>query len=184
MISQQAKDALDFIVTSALKSSMVASADDRCEVTVISDIKDIKEKKVVLLTVSSYVFRVMTMVYFTLNKDTKAHFAAINRSEVEAMSDSDFLDVICECGNIFCGALNRELGNHFPHLGMSTPNVLDRECVDYLTELDAGYTQHFKISINDNFTMHASLCVCDFADIDFTVDMTQTEENNGELELF
>lgn len=184
MISQQAKDGLDFVVTSALKSAMVASADDRCDVTVVDDIQGIKEEKVVLLTVSSYVFRVMTMLYFTLNKDTKAHFAAVNRAEVEAMSDSDFLDVICECGNIFCGALNRELGNHFPYLGMSTPNVLDRECVAYLAELNAGHTQHFRISINDSLTMHASLCFCDFADIDFKVDMTQTEESNGELELF
>lgn len=184
MISQQAKDAFDFIVTGALKNALCASSEGPCEVSVIEDVAEAKEKKVVLLTVSSYTFRVMTMLYFTLNRVTKAHFAAINRSEVETMEESDFLDVICECGNIFCGALNRELANHFPHLGMSTPNVLDRECVDYLTELDAGYTQHFKISINENFTMHASLCVCEFADIDFTVDMTQTEENNGELELF
>jgi hypothetical protein len=184
MISQQAKDAFDYIVTGALKSALVASPDDRCEVTVISDTKDIKEKKVVLLTVSSYVFRVMTMLYFTLNRDTKAHFAAINRSDVETMSDSDYLDVICECGNIFCGALNRELASQYPHLGMSTPNVLDRECVEYLSELKAGYTQHFSIVINEGLTLHATLCVSDFADLDFTVDMTQIEENNGELELF
>lgn len=184
MISQQAKDAFDFLLQSTLKGGMCPSSEDRCEVSIIDDIKEAKEKKVVLLTVSSYVFRVMTMVYFTLNKETKAHFAAINRVDPESMSDSDYLDVICECGNIFCGALNRELAQHFPHLGMSTPNVLDRECVDYLSELDAGYIRHFKLVINDSFTMHASLCVCEFADIDFTVDMTKTEESNGELELF
>jgi hypothetical protein len=184
MISQQAKDSFDFLLQGSLKNALASSPDDRIEVAVVEDIKEAKEKKVVLLTVSSYVFRVMTMVYFTLNKDTKAHFAAINRTDAEGMSDSDFLDVICECGNIFCGALNRELAQHYPHLGMSTPNVLDRECVDYLSELDAGYTRHFKITINDGLTMHASLCVCDFADIDFAVDMTQTEESNGELELF
>ena len=184
MISQQAKDAFDYTVTGALKSALCSSSDDRCEVEVIDDIKDVTEKKVVLLTVSSYLFRVMTLIYFTLNKDTKQHFAAINRGDPETMSESDFLDVIGECGNIFCGALNRELAKHFPHLGMSTPNVLDRDCIDYLQELDANYIKHFKISINDTFTMHASLCVCDFADIDFTVDMTQTEESNGELEMF
>lgn len=184
MISQQAKDAFDYTVTGALKNALCSSPDDRCEVEVIDDVKDITEKKVVLLTVSSYLFRVMTLIYFTLNKDTKNHFAAINRVEADTMSESDYLDVISECGNIFCGALNRELAHHFPHLGMSTPNVLDRDCIDYLQELDANYIKHFKISINDTFTMHASLCVCDFADIDFTVDMTQTEESNGELEMF
>ncbi len=185
MITQPAKDGFDFIMKGALSSALSASPDDRCEVEIIDNVKDINEKKVVLLTVSSYLFRVMTMIYFTLNRETKQHFAAINRGDVDTMTESDFLDVICECGNIFCGALNRELAHHFPHLGMSTPNVLDRDCVDYLQELEAGYIKHFKISINETLTMHASLCVCDFADIDFAVDMTQAEEEtNGELELF
>ena len=184
MISQQAQDALDFIVTGALKNALSASPDDHCEIEALSDVGDIKERKAVMLTVSSYLFRVVTLIYFTLNNDTQQHFAAINRAEPETMGESDYLDVIGECGNIFCGALNRELAHHFPHLGMSTPNVLDRECVNYLHELEAGYIKHFKITINYALTLHASLCVCDFADIDFTVDMTQTEESNGELEMF
>lgn len=185
MITQQAKDAFDFTMMGALKSALVSSSDDHCDVQVIDDVADVKEKKVVLLTVSSYLFRVITLVYFTLNKETKAHFAAINRVDPETMSESDYLDVICECGNIFCGALNRELAKHFPHLGMSTPNVLDRDCIDYIEELDAGYIKHFKIEINSSFTMHASLAVCDFADIDFYVDTTSNaDESNGELEMF
>ncbi|HET8694969.1 MAG TPA: hypothetical protein VFM33_09910 [Aquabacterium sp.] len=185
MITQQAKDAFDYIVINSLKGALSSSSDDRVEVEVIDDVKDAKEKKIVLLTVSSYLFRVMTMLYFTLNKESKQHFAAINRSDPQSMTEGDFLDVICECGNIFCGALNRELAQHFPHLGMSTPNVLDRDCVDYLQELDAGYIKHFKVAINDMVTMHASLAVCDYADIDFTVDMSSNaDENNGELELF
>ncbi len=184
MISQPAKDAFDYIMSGALKGALCASPEEQCEVEVIHDTKAITEKKVVLLTVSSYLFRVMTLLYFTLDRNTKQHFANLNKVEPETMSESDHLDVIGECGNIFCGALNRELARHFPHLGMSTPNVLDRDCVDYLDQLDAGYIKHFKVRINDALTMHASLCVCDFADIDFTVDMTQTEESNGELEMF
>lgn len=184
MISKQAQDAFDFIVTGALKQALCASADDRCDIQAVSNVDEIQEKKVVMLTVSSYLFRVVTLIYFTLDKSTKQHFAAINRTEPDVMSESDYLDVIGECGNIFCGVLNRELARHFPHLGMSTPNVLDRACVNYLHELDADYIKHFKVTLNNALTLHSSLCVCDFADIDFTVDMTQTEESNGELEMF
>lgn len=184
MISQSAKSAFDHLMSRALKGALCASPEDRCEVEIIDGTKAITEKKVVLLTVSSYLFRVMTLLYFTLDRNTQQHFAAIHRVAPETMNESDYADVIGECGNIFCGALNRELAQHFPHLGMSTPNVLDRHCVDYLDELNAGYVKHFKVRINDALTMHASLCVCDFADIDFTVDMTQTEESNGELEMF
>ena len=101
-----------------------------------------------------------------------------------SVGEADYLDVIGEVGNIFCGALNRDLSHHFPYLGMSTPNVLERECIDYLDELDASYIRHFRVVVNDGVTFHASLCVCDFADIDFQVDTSAVEESHGELELF
>lgn len=184
MISQQAKDAFEFFVSNALKGALVASPDDRCEVTPIDDASEIKEQKFVLLTVSSYLFRAMTLVHFTLDAPTRLHLAAIHRGEVASMSQDDYLDVIGEVGNIFCGALNRDLAHHFPYLGMSTPNVLDHHCIDYLDELDASYIRHFRVVVNDALTLHATLCVCDFADIDFHVDTTAVEESNGELELF
>lgn len=184
MISQRAQAAFDHIVVNALRSALSAPDAEPCTVDAIDDARQITEKKVVLLTVSSYVFRVITMVYFTLNADTRQHFAAINRTDAADMSDADFLDVISECGNIFCGAFNRELAQHYPHLGMSTPNVLDRPCMDYLKTLSPGYVKHFKVGVNDRLTMHASLCVCDFAPIDFQVDTTKVEETHGELEMF
>ncbi|RZI85627.1 MAG: hypothetical protein EOP38_04455 [Rubrivivax sp.] len=184
MISANAKDSFDHLLTKAMKSTLVASPDDVCEVRVIDSHAEIKEKKVVILTVSSYLFRVMAFVHFTLDARMKAHLASINRAEVADMDDQAFYDVIGECGNICCGALNRELGVFYPHIGMSTPNILDRNCIDYLQQLDAGYIQHFEVRINDSITMHASLCVCDYADIDFSVDKTESTEDTGELEMF
>ena len=67
---------------------------------------------------------------------------------------------------------------------MSTPNLLDRNCLDYLETFDAGYVSHFEMRIGDSITMHASLCICDYADLDFIVDTTESTEDNGELEMF
>lgn len=184
MISPSASAAFEFLVSNALKGALAASPDDRCEVSVIDDASEIKGQKFVLLTVSSYLFRAMTLVHFTLDAATRSHLAAIHRGDPNTMSDTDYLDVIGEVGNIFCGALNRDLAHHFPYLGMSTPNVLDHHCIDYLDELEPGYTRHFRVVLNGGLTLHATLCVCDFADIDFQVDTTQPEESNGELELF
>lgn len=184
MISANAKEGFDYMLTAAVKSSFLASPEDTCDVRVIEDTGDIKEKQVVILTVSSYLFRVLTLVHFTLNQPMKEHLASINRAPVEGMETQDFLDVISECGNICCGALNRELGKFYPHIGMSTPNLLDRNCLDYLQTLHAGYVKHFEVRINDSITMHASLCVCDYADLDFVVDKTESTEENGELEMF
>lgn len=184
MISPQAQDGFEFFVTNALKAAVVSSPDDRVDVTVLDDRSEIKEERMVLLTVSSYLFRAITMITFTLNAATRHHLAAIHRAPVEGMGEADFLDVIGEVGNIFCGAINRDLSRHFPYLGMSTPNVLERQCIDHLDELDASFIRHFRVVVNDGVTFHASLCVCDFADIDFQVDTTVVEESHGELELF
>jgi CheY-specific phosphatase CheX len=184
MISHHAKEGFDHLLMQAMKSSLVSSPDDHCEVRIIEDTGEIQARKTVILTVSSYLFRAMGLIHFTLDKPLKAHLAAINRAEVGDMDEQAFLDVISECGNVCCGALNRELGRFYPHIGMSTPNVLDGNCLRYLQALDAGYVQHYEIRINDAITMHASLCVCDYADIDFVVDKTESTEDTGELEMF
>ncbi len=184
MISHQAKAGFEFFVTNALKAALSSSSDDQVDITPLEDSSEIKEQRLVILTVSSYLFRALTLMSFTLDAPTRRHLAAIHHSTPEAMSEADYLDVIGEVGNIFCGTLNRDLSHHFPYLGMSTPNVLERQCIDHLSELDASYIQHFRVVVNASVTFHASLCVCDFADIDFQVDTTVTEESHGELELF
>ncbi len=184
MISHQAKAGFEFYVSNALKAALASSSDDRIEVVPLDDSSEIKEQRLVILTVSSYLFRAITLMSFSLDAGTRRHLAGIHRSAPEAMSEADYLDVIGEVGNIFCGTLNRDLSHHFPYLGMSTPNVLERQCIDHLDELNASYIQHFRVCVNESVTFHASLCVCDFADIDFQVDTTVTEESHGELELF
>lgn len=184
MISQTARNAFDSLFTQAVRSAFSVSADEQCEVTALTDAGEITEKKVVVLTVSSYVFRVMVFLYFTLDNRTKQHFAALQKGATIGMSEADHLDAICEWANVLCGSLNREIARHFPHVGMSTPNILDRSCVGYLDDLGADHTKHVEIRIDDAFAMHASICVCPFADIDFTVDTDSVEESTGELEMF
>ena len=184
MISPSAREAFEFFTKQALKGALPASSDERCEVSVIEDISRIRGQRIVLLTVSSYLFRAMTMVYFTLDANLKQHLAAINRRPVEELSEAEFRDVLGEVGNIFCGALNRDLAQHFPYLGMSTPNFLDRHCVDYIDELGASFVRHFEVVVNDALTLHATLAVSEFADLDFRADTTVVEENHGELEMF
>jgi hypothetical protein len=184
MISPSAQEAFEFFAMQALKNALPASSDDVCEVSLIEDTSRIKGKRLVVLTVSSYLFRAITMVYFTLDKQLKQHLAAINRRPVEELGEDEFLDVLGEVGNIFCGALNRDLAQHFPYLGMSTPNFLDRHCVDYIDELGAGYVRHFEVVVNGGLTLHATLAVNEFADLDFRADTNVAEESHGELEMF
>ncbi|MES2948060.1 MAG: hypothetical protein V4858_05895 [Pseudomonadota bacterium] len=82
-----------------------------------------------MLTVASFLFRLPVLIYFSSDEATQGHFARINNIDPSEMSAQAFLDVIGECGNICCGTLNRELVLVCPHVAMSTPNIIERECV-------------------------------------------------------
>jgi len=183
MLSQSAKDGFDLLLTQSLKNSVVPSGAE-AQILTLSDITDIPEKKIVVLTVSSYLFRLMVMFYFTPDAETRAHFARLNNIDEAEMSEQSFMDAIGESGNLCCGILNRDLGNFFPHIGMSTPNVIDRNCAQYLQKLNSQHIQHFAVDRDGVPRFHVSLCVSAYADIDFAVSAEELGSDTGELELF
>lgn len=182
MITQSAKEGFDTLLTRALKDSMVPSG-AACSVTVLPHDEPIEERSMVVLTVSSYLFRLMVMFYFTPDAATKAHFARLNNAGGE-LDEQTFMDAIAECGNLCCGILNRDLGSFFPHIGMSTPIVIDRRCAEYLQMLNCGHIQHFAVDMDEAPRFHVMLCVSDYADIDFAVSEDELGASTGELELF
>ena len=187
MISSRAKASFDQLFVTALKGAMVATTEDRCDVTQLNGRVGITEPQLVMLTSSSYVFRVFMLIYFRLDAPTRAHFARRSQTTAAELGDHGFMDALCETGNMCCGAFNRELGRVFPHIGLSTPNVLDARCAENLTTLKTGHVQHFQVDVNQSMLFHASLCVCDYADLDFDVGWVNTSRDDvdcGELELF
>jgi len=188
MISNIAKNSFDQSIMQALKGAMVAVSGDTCEVSKEDDPAAITESKVVMLTSSSYVFRAIMLLYFEPNEATREHFARRNRTSIADLTDQDFSDALCESGNMCSGAFNRDLLRQYPHVGLSTPNILDKHCADYIETLKVGHVQHFRIDVNQTTLFHASLCVCDYADLDFSLSscaaLAEDEVNNGELEMF
>jgi hypothetical protein len=182
MVSEQAKVSFDFLVEQAIKSSMLGDDKDACRIEKLGVSSQIKSKQMVILTVSSYAFRVMMFVHFTRDKPTKGHFAALKQQS--ELDDEAFLDTVMECGNLACGAVNRELGNFYPHLGMSTPSVLDHASMEYVDALGAGHVGHWRVATGSGAVFHVSLAVCEDSPIDFAVDQTQVEDTSGELEFF
>jgi len=185
MLSQSAKDGFDTLLMQSLKSSLTPSGEHSEVMVVSADEADaIADSQIVVLTVSSYLFRAMVMFYFTPNDDTRAHFARLNHLDAETMNEQTFMDAIAEGGNLCCGILNRDLGNFFPHIGMSTPNVIDKHCASYLQKLNCEHVQHFAIEMPQSPRFFVSLCVSAYADIDFEVDANTVASETGELELF
>ena len=184
MITDTARHALEQSVMNALKGALPNPHGAASEVCEIETLSGVPAQRMVALTVSSYLFRIVTLLHFSLDDGLKQYLATISHGDVTTMSESDFLDVLCECGNIFCGAFNRDLARQFPHLGMSTPNVLEHRSLEYLDELKGNFTRHFQVDIDAGLSLHASLCVCAYAPFDFDIEQAQEEACSGELEMF
>ena len=186
MISQSARQGFGTLLVKSLQKSLVVVDGDQVEVTEEFDNTGFSETHVVVLTSASYIFRVIVLIYFNTDSATQTHFARRSSMDVSAQSPQAFIDALCEAANMCCGGLNRELVQFYPHIGLSTPNILERKCADHIRVLDAGLLKHFAVRINGSPLFHASLCVCDYDTLDFhyTPSLQEDVAIDGELELF
>lgn len=182
-LSVAAREGFDRLLQQSLRASLVPP-DSSADISVVEDDGQIDSRRMVVLTISSYLFRAMVMFHFSPDALTRAHFARLTRSNAAEMSEQGFMDAIAESGNLCCGIFNRELGRFFPHLGMSTPNVIDRQCAAYLQRLNYAHLRHFAIDIPGSPRLWVSLCVSAYDHLDFTVSAQEQVESTGELELF
>ena len=113
MISDHAKQGINQIFTRAC-ASLALGADDSVAVDPI---------------------KLLIIFHVEANRETQQYF-----SKPEA--GLGFADVFPELANLCCGAMNRELGGYFAHLGMSTPYPLDRQCRVHLTQGFLGLAPH------------------------------------------
>lgn len=179
MISEQAKRSVNLLFAKAARAHLAMAPGDLVEIVALPDSRLIEppEESLIVLTVASYRFRLLTIYHVDPKGPAVDYFG---RSETER----PFGDVFGEIGNICSGAMNRELGKHFPHLGMSTPYVLTSKCLSFLSALKPGYLSQHRVEINGAVMLHVTLCLCAWGEIDFRVDAAAVDESCGELELF
>ena len=179
MISQQAKDSLERIFKQSARTRLPIHADDACDITVLDAhlANTALASHIVVLTISSITFRFLLVLHFDDDRTTRDYY--LHDSE-----DRSLPEALMEVGNLCCGAINQQLVEYFPDLGMSTPYQLSGACVPYLTELRPDYLAAFRVSIGANVQLGATLCVCASAPVDFVAQVAQVVESAGELELF
>ena len=184
MITPQAQHSFDALLMKAMAENLVITPGDGCRIETIPANERVEESEFVVLTISSYLFRLVVLFHFTATPETRDHFARLLRLPGKGLDDKAFYDAVSEFGNLCCGALNRDLGQSFPHVGMSTPNLLKRGSMRFLATLEAGYTQVFRIEFSETLRFHATICVCEYGDLDFRWEPKALAETSGELELF
>lgn len=177
MVSENAKTGIDQIFIRAARASLAQSAADTVAIEPLTMVQGGDTTQILVLTVASYAFRLLTIFHFNDDGATRDYFS-------RGAPGRDFAEVVGEIGNLCCGAMNRELGEHFVHTGMSTPTLLSGACLPFLKELEPAHLARHRIVINDALVLHATLCLCAYAPIDFRVDAHAETEATGELELF
>lgn len=181
-VSPRACTALDHFVARAAKNALAPNAG--CEMTQAASAVP-RERKAVMITVSSYLFRVLLFIQFDQNAGTVAHFAELEGIAPGEMSEERFLDSVMERGNLYCGAFNRDLAEFFPHVGMSTPCILDRSSLEHVSALQPAVTRHYVTDLGRDATLHLTLALCAFSDLDFAYEPgAAEEESTGEMEMF
>ena len=184
MISEQAQRSFNHIFESAVIANFSDSYNDSCKIELINDPKEITETEFSVLTITSSSFRFLTLLHFDSNESTIKYFANSSQEDPENTHNHEFIDSILEFCNMACGAMNRNLNAHYTYSGMSTPYVLSRPCLDFISALEPGYIKHFRMTINLSLVLHATLCICNYGAVDFSVDTSTTDESTGELEMF
>jgi hypothetical protein len=179
MISQEARAGVDLLFTRAARATLTGGRDDAIDIAPMPHGKPapFTEKHMVVLTISSYVFRLLTIFHVNDDVATRNYFLRGN-------TQNDFFEIFTEIGNLCCGTMNRELGKHFPHLGMSTPDILENKSMPFLDALKPGYVSRHHMLLNNTVSLHATLCLCAYGAIDFTVSRVEMEDAAGALEMF
>ena len=179
MISQQAKDSFERIFTQSARTRLPADPAHSCDIAVLDAhlAQTALASQIVVLTISSIAFRFLLVLHFDDDAATREYF--LRDAQERALPDA-----LMEVGNLCCGAINQQLVEYFPDLGMSTPYHLSGACVPYLMELKPGYLAAFRVTVDANVQLGATLCVCASTPLDFVANVDSFEESAGELELF
>ncbi|MEZ0600730.1 hypothetical protein ACAX43_01015 [Paraburkholderia sp. IW21] len=179
MITAHAQDSFERIFRKAAQARLPLDSGDPCEIAPIAEAGSgaTKDTQVVVLTISSIVFRLLLILHFDENDSTRKYY--LNEAD-----DRPFQEVFLEVCNLCCGAMNQELLRYFPDLGMSTPYVLSARCLPHLRELKPAFLSSYSVTLNGSVQLAATICVCAHAPIDFVADTNAIEETSGELELF
>jgi hypothetical protein len=178
LFSDQSKLGLSGVFERCARSTVVRSAQDVCDVASGSSGVPLADGPVLIITTSSFSFRLVTIFHLDDNDANRHYF-------VPDGSESSLQEGFAEVANLCCGAVNRAMSELFPHMAMSIPCGLSARCVEHLAQLKPEYTARFGITINDTVKVGVTLCMCCTAPVDIPLTLSNTtQQSSGELEMF
>jgi hypothetical protein len=186
MISQRAKTGLEKLFPQYLEESLKTELHSSWNIQKV-DVKKIDVKNFVMLTISSYDFRLIVLLHFSADNNSLKYVSDSLKIPSDELSLTRYHDYLSEIGNILCGTLKRGLFQFFPHLGMSTPNKLGNESLKYVESYPIDHAIHIHAKARDEVEFFGSLYVSSIGELDFdpaTISKNEEKVEMGALEMF
>jgi hypothetical protein len=134
-------------------------------------------EKLVLVTISSFKFRLLIIFHIDAEPSLTSYFAGQDtRRNIE--------EVFYEIANMCCGALNRDMTRDFKHLAMSVPYTLAGPCMEYIADVRPECISSSTVTINNDVRVRLTLCMCCSAPVSFSATEAGSATDSGTLELF
>ena len=179
MMSEQSKQGIAAAFQRAARAGLIRAPGDSCTIVPAqeSEVGAQAAETLHLITISSFVFRLLTIFHLADSAATRAYF-------VGGTAGQSLDEGFAEIANLCCGALNRELARHFSHLAMSIPYTLSRHCIAFLEALQPQYRSSYAITINDSVQLQVTLCMSCQVPLELAASPAEVEHGGGELEIF
>jgi hypothetical protein len=195
MITERAKMSFDTIFPRCMEEALSSDAHQNWDIQAVSE-KDITAKQFIMLTVSSYEFRLIVLFHFSSDATSRQYvldvlnkYAKDNEKVLSTdLTVSKYYDFLSELGNLMCGVLKREIFQFYPHLGLSTPNILTKDSQQYVNGSPIDHAIHMKASTDDDIEFYGSIYVSSSGTLDFdpaaAINKSAEVVDTGALELF
>ena len=186
MISQRAKIELEKLFPRYLEESLRTESHTTWRMQPVN-VKEIGAKRFTMLTISAYDFRLIVLLHFSSDTASMRYVADSLKVASGELSISQYQDFLSEVGNILCGAIKRGLFHFFPHLGMSSPNLMDSGSLKYVEGYPIDHAMHIKAKAEDGTEFYSSLYVSSLGELDFdpiAISKIEEQVEMGALELF
>lgn len=187
LLSQRACDSLDRMMISGLRQGLVNGDAGAC-IETVDAVPPGAATHMAVLSIASFPFRLNTALHFSRSEallEWAARRAGLDEG-AGPISEQQFIDVICEVGNLCCGSINRDLGEFQSFLGLSTPQILDARCLPHFVRDGAEHLRHFRVQVQPGLVLYASLCARAYLPQDFhwSGPPADAAVESGELEMF
>ncbi len=189
MINDDIKRRIDTLLAHCFNDVLV-SDDTHWEVDKYNFDVTVQSNLFIMITISSYACRFLVILHVEKNDNIYQYIANCLQIEAEQLDDRQYYEYLKEMCNNLVGTLKRELNVTIGHLGMSTPDNITSESVQYLYDQPCSYKQIFKAKKQESIFFCSLYLYLDTDNMDLVIpDMAEKsidEESieQGELELF